>query len=164
MKNKVPEFSHLANYNCRFIVNYNTEVCPLINLTKDIYLTCGHTQQQGFGELWARFLSAPILTQINRKVNIIMEPNSNNQAIGGILSKYHYINVSKYLHLQAYYAKTRSATKCNWPIHEKELLTFVDSVWQCRDSPVGAKLNLYTDYPGLQCWNIKQELNFAHAL
>ena len=103
-------FLGFANYYCRFFVNYNAKACPLINLTKDVSFTCGHTQQQAFDKLRARFLSAPILTQCDRTLQTIMETDASNQAIAGILSRYHVVNRCEQLHTVKYYAKTLSTT------------------------------------------------------
>ena len=50
-----------------------------------------------------------------------METDASNQAIAGILSRYHIVYEVKQLHGVEYHAKTRSASQRNWPIHDKEL-------------------------------------------
>ena len=50
---KVPAFLVIAKYYCQVIVNYSAKARPLIDLTKDVPFTCGHTQQQAFHELRA---------------------------------------------------------------------------------------------------------------
>ena len=50
-KKVVQAFSGSPNYYCRFIVNYSAQVFSVIDLTKDVPFTCGHTQQQAFDEL-----------------------------------------------------------------------------------------------------------------
>ena len=65
-KKEVQAFLGFANYYSRFIVNYSTKARPVIDLTRDIFCTWRHTQQQDFDELQARFISAPILTQFDR--------------------------------------------------------------------------------------------------
>ena len=97
-KKEVQAFLGFANYYRRFIVNYSAKARPLIDLTKDVPFTWGHMQQQAFDELRARFLSAPILTQFDRTLETIMETDGSNQAIAGILSEYHVINVCKQFH------------------------------------------------------------------
>ena len=97
-KKKVQAFLGFANYYCRFIINYSITACPLIDLTKDVPFTWGHTQQQAFDELQARFLSAAILTQFDRTLETIMETDASNQAIAGILSQYHVVNGCKQIH------------------------------------------------------------------
>ena len=49
-KKEVQTFLGFANYYSRFIVNYSANVRPLIDLTKDVPFTWGHTQQQAFDE------------------------------------------------------------------------------------------------------------------
>ena len=104
-KKEVQAFLGLANYYRRFIVNYSTKARPLIDLTKDVPFTWGHTQQQAFDELRARFLSAPILTQFDRTLETIMETDASNQAIAGILSQYHVVNGCKQLHPVVYHTQ-----------------------------------------------------------
>ena len=91
-KNEVQEFLGFANYYRRFIINYSAKENPLMDLTKDFHFTCGHTQQQAFDELRARFLLTPILTQFNRTLETLMETDAGNQSIAGILSQYDVIN------------------------------------------------------------------------
>ena len=157
-KKEVQAFLGFASYYCWFIVNYSTKAHALINLTMDIPFTGGHTQQQAFDELQARFLLASILTQFDRTLKRIMETDASNQAIAGILSQYHIHNKCQQLHPVTYYARTLSATQCQWPIHHKELFAIVEHFRKCRDWLVGVKVNVYIDYQGLQYFNTKQKL------
>ena len=111
-KKQVPACLVFTNYYSRFIINYSTKSCPLINLTKDVPFTSGYKQQSGFYKLQARFLSAPILSQFHRTLNTIIETNTSNQAIPGILSQYLVINGYKQFHLVKYHAKTVSVMAC----------------------------------------------------
>ena len=132
-KKEVQAFLGFVNYYRQFIVNYSAKAQPIIDLTKDVAFTWGHTQQQTFDELRVRFLSAPILTQFNRTLVTIMETNASHQTIAGILSQYHVVNGYKQLHPIEYYAKTLSSTQHNWPIHDKQLFTIVDCFRKWRD-------------------------------
>ena len=125
-KRDILAFLDFANSYCRLIVNYSAKVRLLINLTRNVLLTCCHTQQRAFDELQARFLSSPILIHFHRTLMTIMETDARNQAIAGILSEYHVVNECKQLHLVEYYPKTLSATQCNYPIHGKQLCAIVD--------------------------------------
>ena len=162
-KKEVQAFLGFANYYRRFIVNYSAKARPLIDLIKDVPFTCGHAQQQAFDELRARFLSAPILIQFDRTLQTIMETDASNQAIAGFLSQYHVVNGCKQHHPVEYHAKTLSATRRNWPIHDKELFAIVDCFRKWRDWPVGVKVNVYTDHQELQYFNTKQNLNSRQA-
>ena len=132
-KKEVLAFLGFANYYRRFIINYSAKARPLIDLTKYVPFTWGHTQQQAFDKLRARFLSAPILTQFDRTLETIIETDACNQAIAGILSQYHVVNGCKQLHPLEYHAKTLSATERNWPIHDKELFAIVACFRKWRD-------------------------------
>ena len=112
-KKEVQAFLGIANYYRRFIVNYSAKARHFINLTKDVPFTWGHMQQQAFDELRARFLSPPILNQFDRTLKTIMETDASNQAIAGILSRYHFANGYKQLHPVEYQGKTLSSTQCN---------------------------------------------------
>ena len=50
-KKEVQAFLGFVNYYHRFIINYSAKAHPLIDLTKDVAFTWGHTQQQAFDEL-----------------------------------------------------------------------------------------------------------------
>ena len=52
-KKEVQAFLGFANYYRQFIVNYSAKAHPVIDLTKDLPFTWGHTQQQAFNELQA---------------------------------------------------------------------------------------------------------------
>ena len=80
-KKEVQAFLGSANYYCRFIVNYSAKARPLIDLTKDVPFTGGHTQEQAFDKLRARFLSASILTQFDRTLETIMETDTSNKQL-----------------------------------------------------------------------------------
>ena len=134
-----------------------------MDLTKYVPFTWGHTQQQAFDELRARFLSAPNLTQFDRTLEIIMETDVGNQAIASIWSQDHVVKACKQLHPVEYHAKTLSATERNWPIHDKELLAIVHCFRKWRDWLVGVKVYVYADYQRLQYFNTKQKLNFGQA-
>ena len=79
-----------------------------------------------------------------------METDASNQAIAGILSQYYIVNRATQLHPIEYHAKTLSASQRNWPIHDTELLSIVDSFRKWRDWLVGVEVNIYTDHQGLQ--------------
>ena len=124
---EVQVFLGFANYNRRFIENYSPKARPLIDLTKDVAFSLVHQQQQAFDEQRTRFSSATILTQFDHTLETIIETDASNQAIAGILSYYHIVNVANQLHRVEYHAKTLSAAQRNWPIHDKELFAIVDS-------------------------------------
>ena len=147
-KKEVQAFLGLANYYRRCIVNYSAKAHPIIDLTKHVPFTCGHTQPLAIDELQARFLSAPILTQFDRTFETIMETDTSNQAIAGILSQYHVVNGCKQLHFVEYHAKTLFATRHNWPIHDKEMFAIAECFRKCRDWLVDAMVNVYTDHQG----------------
>ena len=92
-----------------------------------------------------------------------METNVSNQAIAGILSQYHVINRYKQLHPVKYNTKTLSATQRKWLIHDKELFAIMECFRNWRDWLVGVKVNVYSDYRGLQYFNTKQKLNSRQA-
>ena len=118
---------------------------------------------QAFNELQARFLSAPILTQLDRTLETIMGTDASNQALAGILSLYHVVNECKQLHPVEYHANTLYATQCTWPIHDEELFAIVDCLPKWRNWLVAVKVNVYTDHQELQYFNIKQKLNSRQA-
>ena len=91
-RKEVEVFLGFANYYSAFIVIYSAKARALIDLTKDVPFTCGHTQWQAFNELRGRFFSAPILTQFHRILETIMETNASNQAMASILSQSYVIN------------------------------------------------------------------------
>ena len=75
-----------------------------------------------------------------------METDASNQAIVGILSQYHVVYRCQQLYPIEYHAKTQSTIQHNWPIHNKELFTIVDSYKKWRNGLVGVKLKAYADH------------------
>ena len=92
-----------------------------------------------------------------------METDASNQAVAGILSQYHIVNVPKQLHPVEYHAKTLSAGLRNYPIHDKELSAIVDRFRSCNDWLVGVEVNIYTNHQGLQFFPNKLKLNSQQA-
>ena len=162
-KTEVQAFLGFANYYRKFIENYSAKALPLIDLTKDEPFSWGHQQQQAFAELRTSFFCDTILTQFDRTLETIMETDASTQAIAGILSQYHIVNGAKQRHHVAYHAKTISAAKRNWPMHDKQLFVIVDSFRKCEDWLVGVEVNVYTDHQGLQYFHTKQKLDFRQV-
>ena len=110
-KKKVQAFLEFGNDWRGFIINYSANACLLIDLTMDIAFTWGHTPQQAFDKLGARFFTATILTQFDRTFVTRMKTDASKQAIAGMLSPYDVVNRCKQLHPVEYYAKTLSSTQ-----------------------------------------------------
>ena len=110
-KKEVQAFLGFANYYPRFILNYSSKTRPLTELTKDVPFSYEEAQQTAFDEPRQCCLSAPILTQFDRTLETIVETDTSNQAISGILSQYDVSNGIKKLHSVEYYAKTLTATQ-----------------------------------------------------
>ena len=84
-----------ANYSRRLIENYIAKALRLVDVIKDVPFSWRHQQQQAFDEQSTRFLSPPILTQLDCILETIMETDASNQDVVGILSQCHSVNEAK---------------------------------------------------------------------
>jgi len=91
-KKELQVFLEFANYYQRFIRNYSQGTKPLTEFTKDVPLYWGHQQQMAFDELKAEFQQAPILVQWDRSLPTLLETDTSNQAVVGVLSQLHLAN------------------------------------------------------------------------
>ena len=95
-KKHVQSFLGFANYYRNFIAGYTEKARPLMRLTGDIPFVWEKEQNDAFNELIQVFINEPILRQFDRSLPTIMETDTSNQAIAGILSQYHEENKVKF--------------------------------------------------------------------
>jgi hypothetical protein len=82
------------------------------------------TITKSFKKLKHCFTTAPILTHFNPNHECIVETDALDFVLGGILSQ---ITQDKKLYLNAFHSRKFSPAEINYEIHDKELLTIVDS-------------------------------------
>src|SRR5271154_3405015 len=115
---EVQSFLGFANFYRRFIYNYSKISRPLNNLTRKNtrFITA--------------FTTAPILAHFNPDYPIIIETDSSEYAIAGILSQMD--PGTGQLHPVAFYSHSLHPTELNYDIHDKELLSIYVAFVQWR--------------------------------
>jgi hypothetical protein len=87
----VERFLGFANFYRRFIKNFSGVARPITDLTrnKGLDFHWGPTQTVAFQQLKDAFTSTPILKHFDPSLEVIIETNASNFAIGCILSQKH---------------------------------------------------------------------------
>ena len=114
-------FLSFTNFYRHFINHYSGIVTPFTCLThRGIPWNFSDSCYSTFQNLKDTFTSAPILTYFVLDALIIVETDTSNYAIAGILS----IRCpDKEIRPITYYSRTLSALELNYNTHDKELLT-----------------------------------------
>jgi hypothetical protein len=92
----------------------------------------------------------------------IVKTNAFNRVIAGVLSQQH---INKQLYLVTYFFKTIALAKCNYGIHDKEMLTIVRSLDQWRPELKGItkKIQIFTNYKALKYFITTKQLTEQQA-
>jgi hypothetical protein len=121
----VQRFLGFANFYRRFIKNISEVASPITDLSRNKGLDFhqGPTQMVAFRQLKDAFTSIPILKDFDPSLQVIIETNASNFAIGCILSQKH----NRRLHPVAFHSRKMEPAEKNYDIHDKELLTVVEA-------------------------------------
>ena len=122
---ELQSFLGFANFYHHFIHQYSSIVSPLTHLThKDTPFVWSSNADSAFLLLKIAFSSAPILVHFNPTLPTILETNSSDYTISGILSQ---PQPDGSLHPVTFHSHTMQLAERNYNIYNKELLTVVDS-------------------------------------
>ena len=156
---EVQSFLGFANFYRRFIYNYSKISRPLNNLTrKNTRFIWTDRCQTAFDTLKTVFTTAPILAHFNPENPIIVETDSSEYAIAGILSQ---LNPGTgQLHPVAFYSRSLHPAELNYDIHDKELLSIYVAFVQWRAYLEGAhhKILVISDHNNLQYFQSTKQL------
>jgi hypothetical protein len=156
---EVQSFLGFANFYRRFIYNYSKISRPLNNLTrKNTRFIWTDRCQKAFDSLKTAFTTAPILAHFNPENPIIVETDSSEYAIAGILSQ---LNTGTgQLHPVAFYSRSLHPAELNYDIHDKELLSIYIAFVQWRAYLEGAhhKILVISDHNNLQYFQSSKQL------
>ena len=121
----IQSFLRFMNFYCQFIHNYSNIVVPLTRLTrKDTPWKFTDDCCSTFNLLKKAFTSAPILTHWVPDAPLVVETDTLDYAVTGILS---IISTDSELQPVAYYSQTLSAPELNYDTHDKELLAIFEA-------------------------------------
>lgn len=167
-KNGIERFLGFANYYREFIRNFSHLTKPLTNLLrKDVLLklNISNTHQpfdfpndakQAFVDIKRAFLQSPVLAHWSNDLPTLLETDASNFAIGAILSQYH----GKDLKMVACLSRSFSPAESNYDIHDKELLSIIESFRHWRHFLVGCpQLKVLTDHQNLKYFMTTKQLS-----
>jgi hypothetical protein len=82
-------------------------------------------------------------------LQLIVKTNAFNRVIAGVLSQQH---TDEQWYLIAYFFKTITPAKCNYGIHNKEMLAIVRSLdqWRPELKSTAKKIQIFTNYKALK--------------
>jgi hypothetical protein len=114
-----------ANFYRRFIKNLSGVARPITDLTrnKGLDFHWGPMQTVAFQQLKDVFTSIPILKHFDPSLEVIIETDASNFAIGCILSQKH----NGRLHPVAFHSRKMEPAEKNYDIHDKEILAVVEA-------------------------------------
>lgn len=155
----VRAFLGLVNFYRRFIGQFSTIARPMNNLLKkDAKWDWTAKEQQSFEDLKQAVCTAPVLQHFDPTRRTIVETDSSDWTMGGVLSQY---DDQQILRPVAYYSKNLCPAEVNYPIYDKELLAIVTALEQwraelhaCQDVP----FTVFTDHQTLHSFLKTKEL------
>lgn len=118
-------FLKCANFHLRFIAGCSKKAVALSDLSK--------RRDDFIGEQWLRRPSkyckrnsvVSILNHNHPNLETVLQTHACNYVVVAILLQYHVINGKSRRDAVAFYARQITSAKCNYKIHDKELLTDV---------------------------------------
>ena len=161
--NDVQHFLGFANFYRRFIEGYSKIVLPLTNSTK-IEAKDWQTSMEieaAQKNLVQAFTSTPILKYFDPELQVIVETDGCDYALGAILSQKH----EGHLHPVAFHSRKFTPAEINYDTHDKELLAIVDSFKRWRRYLKGANhtVQVITDHNNLELFATTKVLNRRQA-
>src|SRR5205814_518761 len=115
-----------------------------------------------FDELKVKFTSAPILRHFNPELPSTLHADSSGFAVSGILSQ---PDSEGRLHPVAFWSRKCIPAECNYDIHDREMLTIIESMKHWRHYLEGAKhpVQIRTDHHNLKPFMSTKVLNHRQA-
>ena len=159
----VCSFLGFANFYWRFIPNYSTITCPLIDLIKkNLPWNWTPSQQQVFNHLKCLFLSQPILHIPNLSSPFAIVTDTSKYTSGAILLQ---TDLNSEWHPCSYLSQSFSLAEQNYDIYNHELLAVIHALktWRhyLHDSPFS--IQVFTNYKNLTYFCKLQVLNCQQA-
>lgn len=160
---EVQGFVGFANFYRRFIHEFSKIVRALVNLTKkDTPFVWNDACEKALKRLKERVTSAPVLRHYDPSRQAILETDSSDYVLGGVLSQYDDEGV---LHPVAFYSKSMIPAECNYHIYDKELLAIIRCFEHWRPELEGTNLpiQVFTDHQALKTFMENKELTRRQA-
>lgn len=165
---EVQSFLGFANFYRRFIDKYSRIAASLFTLLrKDRPFAWTNKQQTSFDKLKHAFSSFPILRHFDPDLETVLETDSSDLVISGILSQWFtHPDGKRLLHPVAYFSRKMIPAEQNYGIGDKELLAIVETIKEWSSMIVNLRnppLLVYTDHSNLTSFATKKILNRREA-
>jgi len=154
---ELQQFLGFANFYRRFISGYSRIISPLTKLLKkDSTWRFSESEKKAFNIIKEAFTSAGMLRHFEPDRETVIETDSSDYAISGILSQYE----GKVLYPVAFMSRKMNPAEINYEIHDKELVAIVESVRTWRHYLEGLKIpfTILTDHQALQYFQTSKTL------
>lgn len=164
MWKEVQSFLGFVNFYQHFIEDFSHHAKPMFELTKkDRKWGWGKEEQQAFDEIKNCITSSPILWFADDSKPFHIEADSLNFATRAILSQQSDDDLK--WHPVAFYSKSLNTIKCNYEIHDKEMLAIMRSLEEWRHFLEGAqhKIKIWTNHKNLEYFMTTKKLNRRQA-
>jgi hypothetical protein len=145
---ELQSFLGLANFYRRFVKDYSRITRPMTVLQKKgMPFIFGKAAVEAFDHLKKAFTSAPVLRPFDPSLETMLETDSSDAAIAGVLSQ----KFEGRWHPIAFMSRTLKAAELNYPIGDKELLAIVRCVelWRHYFSCLDQPFRIITDHKNL---------------
>jgi len=159
-KVEVQFFLKFANFYKCFIKKYFRIVLSLTNLTrKNILFMWTEKAKEAFKKLKKLFIFQSVLIMFESEKLITLEMNASDEAIEACINQ---SNDKRHLHLIAFYNRKLTDVKLNYEIHDKKLLTIINSFkqWRVYLKESRHQIQVYTDHKNLLYFMITKVLNW----
>ena len=163
-KKEVQSFLGFTNFYHQFIKDFSNHAHLLFDLThNDRKWSWGPTKQSAFNRLKQSVTAAPVLISPNSTNPFRIEVDSSNFTTGAVLSQVCPTN-GKW-HPVAFFSKSLSPVKCNYEIHDKEMLAIIWALQEWHHFIEGAEhqFEIWTDHKNLEYFMLAKQLNRRQA-
>jgi len=162
---EIQGFLGFCNFYRRFIEGFSRTAKPLYARTKKECIgnwEWGDKEQEAFDELRTKLTTAPVLVHFDPLAPTKIETDAPKYVCSGILSRQ--CQDGKWRPV-AYRSKTMSDAKCNYDIHDKELLALVQAFHEWKRYTRGNPklIRVLTDHKNLVTFMTTKELNERQA-
>ena len=136
----------LCGYYRRFIPNYADLTRPLIDLTKqNVPYVWTKACQIAFEIIKERLTNAPLLSQFNESLPVIIHTDASNYGIGAVCSQLK----NNREHVISYASRVLNSAEVKYNTSEKECLALIWALSKFREYVFGRPVTVYTDHMAL---------------
>ena len=146
---EVQSFLDFTNFYWLFIKNFSEVIRPLTFLVqKNEKFAWNSETEEIFIHLKQMFVSAPILAQFDKNLEIILKTDTSNWCIKETLLQY---QSDSLLCSCIFFSKKNLSAECNYEIYDKKMLVIVHCLkaWDAELHSV-SKFSIWTDHKNLK--------------